>query len=61
MSLHFSPFASETLLLQGAHLSQNLWPSLFSFFFLGPPLSKREGVQTVMKLRRKKTRGLPKG
>ena len=33
MSLHFSPFASETLLLQGAHLSQNLWPSLFRFFF----------------------------
>ena len=32
MSLHFSPFASETLLLQGAHLSQ-IYGRLFLVFF----------------------------
>jgi hypothetical protein len=50
MSLQFSPFASETLLLQGAHLSQNLWPSLFILFFASKKyffLAKKRRKETI--------------
>jgi hypothetical protein len=40
MSLQFSPFASETLLFQGAHLSPNLFRS---------PLSSLPIIGTVHK------------